>query len=160
VAGHRDDDLADETPAEGDNAVSELLALLVGHELVSETVLEGIEATERGAAPLCVGYPHGEDVLARLTPELVVRAAAGLGGVVHAVGAWAGAARDQVDARGDALYLVAALLEETEGALGARVGGNFLVGVPYSFGSHGAYTSCGEALSVLAWRRTVGAVSI
>jgi hypothetical protein len=40
VGGHRDDDLAAETPAECQHAVPEFLALLVVHELARETLLE------------------------------------------------------------------------------------------------------------------------
>jgi hypothetical protein len=111
-----DPDLATEAPAERQHAVAEFLALLVVHELVGELVLEGAEAPERGAAALGAENAHCENMLAHLAPDLVVGAAAGLGGIVHAVDALAGAAGDQVDVRAAALYVSSALVVERQRA--------------------------------------------
>jgi hypothetical protein len=99
----------------------ELLALLVRHQFVGELVLEGGEAPECGATALGAEDAHCEDVLADLAPDLVVGAAAGLGAVVHAVDALAGAARHEVDIWGYALYASAVGAVKLEGTLGAAL---------------------------------------
>jgi hypothetical protein len=53
--------LAAETPAEGQHAVAELLALLVVHELVGEALLEAGEAHLLGAN-LGAGLPYNSGV--------------------------------------------------------------------------------------------------
>jgi hypothetical protein len=122
-----DRDLAGKPPAEGQHPVAEPLTLLVVDELMGELVLEGGKAPERGAATLGAKDAHGENMLADHAPDLVVGAAAGLGGIVNAVDALSGAAGDQVDVRGDALYVSPALVVELERAkfagVGATVGG-------------------------------------
>jgi hypothetical protein len=66
--------LESETPAEGQHAVAELLARLVGQDLMREILLEGSEGPEAGTAPLSVDDTHGHQVNASHAPVLMVRA--------------------------------------------------------------------------------------
>ena len=113
-----DRQLAAETPAEFKHAVAELLALLVGEELVPVALLERGECPDGGAAPLGDGDPHSQDVLAGPTVvELEVRARALLTlAVDDVIGALAVRGGHAVEGAGEALYAAAVMTVELEGA--------------------------------------------
>jgi hypothetical protein len=119
LADHHEDGLEAELAAEAKHAVSELLALLVGQDLMREVLLEAGKSPEAGTAPLGSEDPHGEDVLANLAPHLVIGAAAGLRLIVHAVCSWPRARGHEVHVGGDTLYVAPVLAVELEGTLGA-----------------------------------------
>ena len=110
------------------------------------------------AAALGPMYPNREDVGAKHAPVLVVGAIAPLGEVVDRPRLAAGHRGDEVGPGAGPLDQVSVRLDERKRSEFAGVGARRL---RYSrLHGHGAHTSVVEALTVLVWSPTVGAVFV